>query len=114
MDKLETYRQIIKKVLIEYAAIPYKYGDMTSELIISKDKNRLFLITQGWENNTRVHGCILHLDIINNKIWVQRHGTEDGIVTDLAAAGIPKSDMVLAFHPQHLRKYTEYAVSLKN
>lgn len=111
MDKLENYRQIIEKVLIEYAAIPYKYGNIASELIISKDENRFLLITQGWEHNTRVHGCVLHLDIIDDKIWVQRDGTEDGIVTDLETAGIPKSDMVLAFHPQHLRKYTEYAVS---
>ena len=54
---------------------------------------------------------MVHLDIIDGKIWIQRDGTEDGIATDLEAAGIPKSDIVLAFHPQRLRKYTEYAVS---
>ncbi|MGK7951839.1 MAG: XisI protein [Xenococcaceae cyanobacterium] len=111
MDKLESYRQIIKQVLTEYAAIPYKYGDIASELIVSNDENRFILITQGWEDHTRVHGCVVHLDIINGKIWIQRDGTEDGIATDLEAAGIPKSDIVLAFHPQRLRKYTEYAVS---
>ena len=111
MDKLDNYRQIIKQVLTEYAAIPYKYGDIASELIISQDKNRYILITQGWEQDTRVHGCLVHLDIINHKIWIQRDGTEDGIAVDLEAAGIPKSDIVLAFHPQHLRKYTEYAVN---
>ncbi|MGL5795660.1 MAG: XisI protein [Waterburya sp.] len=111
MDKLTKYRQIIKKVLTEYAAIPYKYGDIACKLIISQDENRYILITQGWEKDTRVHGCLVHLDIIDNKIWIQRDGTEDGIVTDLETAGVPKSDMVLAFHPQRLRKYTEYAVN---
>ena len=111
MDKLDNYRQIIKQVLTEYAAIPYKYGDIASELIISQDENRYILITQGWEQDTRVHGCLVHLDIINHKIWIQRDGTQDGIAVDLEAAGIPKSDIVLAFHPQHLRKYTEYAVN---
>ena len=111
MNKLANYRQIIKEVLTEYSKIPYKYGDIASELIISEDKNRYILITQGWEKETRVHGCLIHLDIINSKIWVQRDGTEDGIVVDLEAAGIPKSDLVLAFHPQRLRKYTEYAVN---
>lgn len=111
MDNLEKYRQTINQVLTEYAAIPYKYGDIASELIVSQDKNRFILITQGWEGDTRVHGCVVHLDIINGKIWIQRDGTEDGIATDLEAAGIPKSNIVLAFHPQHLRKYTEYAVS---
>ena len=111
MDKLAKYRQIIIQILTEYTAIPYKYGDITCELIISQDKNRFILITQGWEKDTRVHGCLLHLDIIDNKIWIQRDGTEEGIATDLEAAGIPKSDMVLAFHPQRLRKYTEYAIN---
>ncbi|HHP7230495.1 MAG TPA: XisI protein [Xenococcaceae cyanobacterium] len=111
MDKLARYRQIIKQILSEYAAIPYKYGDIASELIISQDENRYILITQGWEEDTRVHGCLVHLDIIGDKIWIQRDGIEDGIATDLEAAGIPKSDIVLAFHPQKLRQYTEYAVS---
>jgi hypothetical protein len=30
------------------------------------------LITQGWEKDTRVHGCVVHLDIIDRKIWIQR------------------------------------------
>lgn len=111
MDKLAKYRQAIIQALTEYTAIPYKYGDITCELIISQDKNRFILITQGWEKDTRVHGCLLHLDIIDNKIWIQRDSTEEGIATDLEAAGIPKSDMVLAFHPQRLRKYTEYAIN---
>ncbi|MGL6341492.1 MAG: element excision factor XisI family protein, partial [Waterburya sp.] len=66
MDKLTKYRQLIKQVLTEYAAIPYKYGDITCELIISQDENRYILITQGWENDTRVHGCLVHLDLIDN------------------------------------------------
>jgi hypothetical protein len=111
MDKLTKYRQIITRVLIEYTTIPYKYGELTCELIISQDENRFILITQGWEKDTRVHGCLVHLDIIDRKIWIQRDSTEEGIVTDLEAAGIPKSDIVLAFHPQRLRKYTEYAVN---
>lgn len=111
MDKLDKYRQIVKQVLNEYAEIPYKYGDIASELIISNDENRFLLITQGWEKDTRVHGCVVHLDIIDNKIWIQRDGTEDGIATVKGAAGIPKTDIVLAFHPQRLRKYTEYAVN---
>lgn len=111
MDKLTKYRQIITQVLTEYTTIPYKYGDLTCELIVSQDANRFILITQGWEKDTRVHGCIVHLDIINNKIWIQRDSTEEGIAIDLEAAGIPKSDIVLAFHPQRLRKYTEYAVN---
>lgn len=59
----------------------------------------------------RVHGCIVHIQIIDSKIWIQRDGTEDGIANDLVNAGIPKDQIVLGFHPLEIRPYTEYAVS---
>ncbi|MEA5533974.1 XisI protein [Crocosphaera sp. XPORK-15E] len=111
MDKLTNYRNIIQKVLEDYAAIPYHYGDLKAELIISKDENRYLIITSGWENNVRVHACIIHLDIINNKIWIQRDSSEDGIALDLMEEGIPKEDIVLGFHPPKIRAYTEFAVN---
>jgi hypothetical protein len=39
------------------------------------------------------------------------NGTEDGLALDLVRAGIPKQEIVLAFHPPHRRPYTEYAVA---
>jgi hypothetical protein len=65
----------------------------------------------GWENDKRVHGCLVHMDIIDGKIWIQRDGTEDGMALDLVRAGIPKQEIVLAFHPPHRRPYTEYAAA---
>ena len=110
MDRIEKYRKILRQILTEYVSIPYKYWDLKAELIVSEDKNRYLVITSGWKNNTRVHACVIHLDIIDGKIWVQRDGTEDGIALDLSEAGIPKEDIVLGFHPPELRKYTEFAV----
>jgi hypothetical protein len=37
--------------------------------------------------------------------------TEDGIATDLLEAGVPKEDIVLAFHAPEMRPYTEFAVA---
>ena len=59
----------------------------------------------------RSHGCLLHLDIIDGKIWIQRDGTEDGVALELEEAGIPKTDIVLAWHPAKLRPYTDYAAA---
>ncbi len=33
------------------------------------------------------------------------------MATDLEAAGVPKTDIVPAFHEPELRKYTEYATA---
>lgn len=111
MDKLERYRAIIIKLLQEYASIPYSYGDLERRFIISEDNNNYLLITLGWQNDQRVHGCLIHLEIINDKVWIHRDGTEDGIANDLVTAGIPKADIVLAFHHPEVRQYTEYAIN---
>ena len=36
---------------------------------------------------------------------------EEGIATALLAAGVPKEDIVLAFHSPEKRKYTEFAIA---
>jgi len=65
----------------------------------------------GWDQGKRVHGCLVHIDIRDGKLWIQRDGTEQGIATELVAAGIPKDAIVLAFHPPEIRPHTEYAVA---
>ncbi len=111
MDNLEKYRDIISQVLTEYAKIPYAYGELERKLVIDPERNNFLLLTIGWQNKTRIHGCLVHLEIINNKIWIQRDGIEDGIANDLLNAGIPKDKIVLAFHPLSVRPHTEFAVS---
>jgi hypothetical protein len=111
MDKLEKYRTSIVKILQEYAKYRYSYGDLERRFIISEDHNNFLLLTLGWQNNQRVHGCLVHVEILNDKVWIHRDGTEDGVTDDLVADGIPKSDIVLGFHHPELRQYTEYAVN---
>lgn len=111
MDTLDNYRQIIQKILTEYAQLTYAYGEVERKLIIDQTANHYLLLTVGWENKQRVHGCIIHIDIINDKIWIQRDGTETGIANEFVNGGIPKNQIVLAFHPADVRKYTEFAVN---
>ena len=54
---------------------------------------------------------LAHLEIRDGKIWVLADNTEDGIATELHNAGIPKSQIVLAFYPPELREMGEFAVS---
>ena len=110
MDTLNTYRQIIEKTLTEYANIPYAYGEIQTETVFDRNNDHYLLVNVGWDNDRRVHGCLIHIDIIDGKVWVQRDGTEDGIAGELEKAGIPKDQIVLGFRPPELRPFTEYAV----
>ena len=108
MDTVETYRQTIERILTEYAQIPYTYGDIQSQTVFDRANDHYLLMNVGWDER-RVHGCLVHIDIINDKLWIQRDGTEEGIATDLEATGVPKNQIVLAFRSPEMRKHTDYA-----
>lgn len=111
MDTLENYRQIIRRILTEYARVPYAYGEIQIEPVFDRESDRYLLIILGRENDRRVHGCLAHIDIINGKVWIQRDGTEHGIANELVEAGVPKDQIVLGFRSPELRKHTEFAVA---
>ncbi|NEQ76260.1 MAG: XisI protein [Okeania sp. SIO2C9] len=69
------------------------------------------LLNVGWDGNERIRGCVLQIDIKNEKIWIQHDGTKMGIADELVDLGVPSSDIVLAFHAPYKRKYTGFAVS---
>jgi hypothetical protein len=69
------------------------------------------LVNEGWEKDHRVYGCVVHTEFRNDKIWIHYDGIEDGITSELVAAGVPKDRIVLAFHPPEVREYTGYAVA---
>jgi XisI protein len=53
----------------------------------------------GWDGVRRVHGCVVHIDIIDAKVWIQYDGTSSPVADALLAAGIPREAIVLGFHP---------------
>ncbi|MDZ7292332.1 MAG: XisI protein [candidate division KSB1 bacterium] len=109
MVKLEKYRSIIKRVLNAYAQYKPSYGEVETETIFDTERDHYELVHVGWHNKKRIHGSIIHVDIKDDKIWIQHDGTSDGIADELVAAGIPKEDIVLGFRYPKFRKYTEYA-----
>lgn len=53
----------------------------------------------------------VYIRIQGGKFWIEEDWTEDGIATELVSAGVPKEDIVLAFHEPKTRQYTEFAVA---
>ena len=111
MDTVETYRQMIEQLLTRYTKIPYAYGDIESKTLFDQEADRYMLITVGWQGPKRVHGCLIHIDIINGKVWLQRDDTEYRVAEELEKAGIPKQQIVLGFQMPDVRPFTEYAVA---
>ncbi|MBC6473372.1 MAG: XisI protein [Hormoscilla sp. GM102CHS1] len=111
MDKLDLYRQLIQESLLERVKLRSPNDPVKSETVFDREGERYQLVNLGWkDSSTRIYGCALHIDIIEGKIWVQHDGTEDAIADRLVAKGVPKQDIVLAYHAPQVRQYTEFAV----
>jgi XisI protein len=114
MDTLNNYRQIIKKILKEYAEtrIPVNNPDPGYQLIFDSEHDSYLLYRTGWKDDLkRIHFCVFHLDIIQNKVWVQSNASDYDIVGTLEEEGILKENIVLAFHAPYKRPYTGYAIA---
>ena len=109
MDILEQYRQIIQSILTEYAAIPIANGEIDCYTVFDTQQDHYQVVNIGWDGDRRVYGCVLHLDIINGKIWVQHNMTEMRIAQELVNRGVAKDQIVLGFQDPNMRQYTEYA-----
>jgi hypothetical protein len=111
MDPLSSYRQAVESVLTVYTRIPYAHGDLRCEALFDREHDWYALVTLGWNAGKRVHFLLVHIDIVDGKVWIEKDNTEGGVASELVQAGIPKSQIVLGFHLPEVRKHTEYAVA---
>ena len=111
MDTLSAYRQKIQELIAAHAAIPYAYGDVRAVPVFDPEHDRYLLVSIGWDEDKYVHGCLIHVDIMDGKFWIQYDGTEYGIANELVDAGVPRECIVLGFHPPEVRPHTEFAAT---
>jgi hypothetical protein len=109
MATTESDRQLIESIIREYARIPYSYGEIDRQTIFDREQDHYVLMLVGWDGVRREHGCLIHVDLIDGKFWIQRDGTERGIAQDLLDAGVPKTRIVLAFRSLRKRQLTDSA-----
>jgi XisI protein len=110
MDKLELYRSIVTEILTKYSQYKPSYGQVEIEQIFDRDRDRYQLLAIGWNQQQRIYGATIHLDIQDEKIWIQQNTTEFDLASDLVEKGVPKQDIVIGFHTPKMRQLTGFAV----
>lgn len=111
MDKLVLYRQAIRTLLQDYATLSAADKDVDTQLLFDDQHDHYQLMHVGWKNGQRIYGSVIHLDVINGKVWLQHNGTEGDIAQELMELGVAREDIVLGFRSPAVRIYTGYAVA---
>jgi hypothetical protein len=111
MDRNDAYRTIIKRVLQEVTDITPSDENIRTEFVCDDALGHYQVGQVGWEDKRRVDDVFVHIDVFDGKVWLQHDGTNLRIAEDLVRAGIPKEDIVLAFHHPSRRQDTEFAVA---
>ena len=104
-------QSILIQVLNSYTQIPYAHGELETDLIVDQAQTRYLLVTQGWDEGRRVYSVLADVAVRDGKFWIEHDNTEDGIATELVAAGVPHDKIVLGFRPPALRIYTSFAAA---
>lgn len=104
------YRDLVQEILKGHSENHLNVNTEV-QLIFDTERDHYQVIHLGWEELTRVYGCIIHVDIKDGKIWIQRDRTEVGVANELVNAGVPKKDIVLGFQAPYKRPFTEFAAS---
>ena len=111
MDKLEQYRDYVQQLMTRYAAIDSGEEGVRVELVMDTVRDHYQWMNVGWVGLKRIYNCYIHIDIIDDKIWLQQNWTEENPAEDLVEMGVPREDIILGLHPPYKRPYTDYGVA---
>ncbi len=112
MDNTKKYSTIVQKVFEEFVATrKSSRNEIQTLLLCDAVRHHYQIVRMGWRNEQQVFNVIFHIDIIDEKIWIQRNMSDYDIVGDIEAQGVSKKDIVLAFHIPEMRVHSEYAVA---
>jgi hypothetical protein len=63
----------------------------------------------GWYKQEYVYQVVMHLDIIDEKIWIHQNNSDARLSQELFENGIPKEDIILGFMLPSRRVYATLA-----
>ncbi|MEM1325695.1 MAG: element excision factor XisI family protein [Bacteroidota bacterium] len=104
MDKTLKYQAAIKTVIQSYIEYYYKESPLRIQTIFDDNNGHYILIHLGWQDDQWTYGIPLHLDIIADKIWIQRNQTEVELEEELLELGVLEEDMIIGFYTTDMAK----------
>ena len=110
MAAVEVIRSCVQSVLQEYARQSAASDDVDVQTIFDIRHDHYQVVNVGWREERRIYGTVLHIDIKDEKAWVQYNGTEVDVAAELLQCGLSKEDIVIGFHAPYKRRATGFAM----
>ena len=111
MDRDNSYRAVVKRVLHEVAEMTPSEPNIRTEFVCDDALGHYQVGQVGWDGKRRIDDVFVHIDVVEGKVWLQHDGTDLRIAEDLMRAGIPREHIVLAFHHPARRVDTDFAAA---
>lgn len=111
MDPLDRYRDAVTAVLQPWEQRPGPESKLRFEFVGDRARDRYLVVVVGWEGAHHVHSTLVHVDLVEGKLWIQHDQTEQGVAPELVAAGVAPEHIVLGFKSPARRAVTGYAVA---
>ena len=113
MDKkIETYQNIITSILKDYAdSFNQTPKSIEAKLVFDYERRSFQVLNIGWRNGEYFFYVVFHLDIRNDKVWLNENRTDILIAQMLVEHGIPSNDIVLGLQSPETRVLSGYAVA---
>lgn len=113
MVNLNLYQQVVQDLLTEIYSLDAcgNKNGVESQLIFDTQNHHYLLVDLGWEGKHFTYGTIIHIDIKDNKIWIQRNNTEINLAESLVQRGIDKDNIVIGLHSPFMRQFSGYAIN---
>jgi hypothetical protein len=98
----DRYRQLMMQFLLGQSR-EESLGGVESQPIFDVPRDRYLILSQGWRGQERVYWVVMHLELRQGKVWIQRNQTEVDIEAELIALGIPQTDIIRGLIPPEYR-----------
>jgi hypothetical protein len=110
-EKIAEYRRIVTAILLELAQSQTIGGEIQTVPVFDELRHHYQLLDIGWDvSGRRVFQPIVHVDLIDEKVWIQENMTDSDLAEAFAREGIERSCIILGLHSRSYRELSHYAV----
>jgi hypothetical protein len=109
--KIAEYKRIVTAILLELAQSQTIGGEIQTLPVFDELRHHYQILDIGWDvSGRRVFQPIVHVDLIDGKVWIQENMTDSDIAEVFVMEGIERSCIVLGLYSRAHRELSRYAV----